>query len=118
MDRRNNSIQVIQPYKYKGQWVFDDTSVGLLREPFVAGTDRIIDEIVSEIPNAHNGFILIFSSNPFPTSQTVLEWKREESGGNWYYSDEFNLEGWLCPAMYKYFHEAPAKIYIQVNGYL
>lgn len=27
-----------------------------------------------------------------------LEWAREEYGGNWYFSPEFKMEGWLCPA--------------------
>ncbi len=30
----DNSLMVIAPYWYKGTWVFDDESVGLVREPF------------------------------------------------------------------------------------
>ena len=39
----HNSIFVIKPYKWEGLWVFDDDRVGLVREPFVAGADRMID---------------------------------------------------------------------------
>jgi hypothetical protein len=35
-----NAISVLIPYKYEGLWVFDDPSVGLLREPFVCGIDE------------------------------------------------------------------------------
>ena len=77
-----NEITVIHPYKYSGMWVFDDARVGLEREPFVAGADLMIDQIVASIPNAEEGFSMIFSRNQFPGSQYRLEWKRAESGGN------------------------------------
>jgi hypothetical protein len=42
-----NAINVICPYKYDGTWVFDDPKHGLVREPFVAGTDEIRRQLVS-----------------------------------------------------------------------
>ena len=47
-----NSIRVILPYKYHGSWVFDDPAVGLHREPFIAGIDTMIDQLVADIPDA------------------------------------------------------------------
>jgi hypothetical protein len=44
-----------------------------------------------------------------------LEWRREESGGNWYYSDKYQMEGWLCPALFKYFAKAPREIYVRAE---
>jgi hypothetical protein len=44
-----------------------------------------------------------------------LEWKREEYGGNWYFSSEFKMEGWLCPALFKYFDNAPKEIYVKAE---
>ena len=38
-----NQISVLHPYKYHGQWVFDDETTGLVREAFVAGADTMID---------------------------------------------------------------------------
>ena len=108
-----NSIRVIHPYKYEGVWVFDDERVGLIQEPFVAGADDIIEMLVEKIPNAENGFSLIFSDAPFPGHQVEFEWTREESGGNWYFIKELNMEGWLCPALFKYFGSAPQNIYAQ-----
>jgi hypothetical protein len=110
-----NSLLVIFPYRYQATWVFDDARVGLFREPFIAGIDTMIDKAVAEIPNAEKGFRAIFSASPFPGSQFRLQWRRTESGGNWYYSDEFEMEGWLCPALFKYFPAAPPEIYVKVE---
>jgi len=110
-----NALLVIAPYKYQGAWVFDDPAVGLSREPFIAGIDTMIDKAVVDIPNAEKGFRAIVSASPFPGADLKLEWRREESGGNWYYSDRFNMEGWLCPALLKYFLTAPRQIYVQVE---
>ncbi len=106
-----NSIRIIVPYKYEGMWVFDDPAVDLVREPFVSGIDTIIDRLVADIPGAEQGFRLLFSATPFPGHQLKLEWRREESGGNWYHCPQFEMEGWLCPALFKYFDEAPKELY-------
>lgn len=111
-----NSILVIHPYKFEGLWVFDDERVGLDKEPFVSGADDMIDKLVSEVPNAEKGFNLLFSSNPFPGFDAELDWIREEFGGNWYGSTDLGMEGWLCPAMFKYFDEAPIKIFAQFKA--
>ena len=42
-----------------------------------------------------------------------LEWRRSEYGGNYYYSPKYEMEGWLCPALFKYYKEAPQEIYIR-----
>ena len=106
-----NSLFVISPYRYEGMWVFDDPAVGLVREPFVSGIDVMIDRLVADIPNAAAGFRLIFSPEPFPGYTVKLEWRRTEYGGNWYYSPDYQMEGWLCPALFKYFKAAPKELY-------
>jgi hypothetical protein len=106
-----NALLVIQPYLSHGTWVFDDPAVGLVREPFVSGIPQMIDDAVKNIPNAQNGFRLIFSTGPFPGYQVELTLVREEYGGNWYREEGRNREGWLCPALFKYFSKAPQKIY-------
>ena len=110
-----NSLQVLRPYKWEGSWVFDDASVGLNREPFVLGIDRMLDRLVEKIPNADQGFRLIFSPRPFPGFSAKLEWRREESGGNWYFSPTFGMEGWLCPALFHYFAAAPQELYAKAE---
>ena len=110
-----NAIKLIAPYWYEGTWVFDDEATGLQREPFVAGVPEMIDELVGDIPEARSGFRLTFSDQPFPGVQVELTWLREEAGGNWYRSDRSEKEGWLCPALFRYFEHAPRKIYTRAD---
>ena len=111
-----NSIFVIKPYKWEGMWVFDDPDVDLVKEPFVGGADTIIDVATTQIPNASQGFLAVFSASYFPDAQIVLEWVREDGSGNVYRWQEKEMEGWLCPALLKYFERAPEKLYVQVKG--
>ena len=111
-----NAINVIAPYQYHSMWVFDDPRVGLVHEPFVAGADTMIDRVTADIPEANKGFLMVFSATPFPGHQFKLEWRCADSGGNWYYSPQLDIEGWLCPALFKYFAHAPEEIYIQVKA--
>ena len=110
-----NSLRVIVPYWYEGTWVFDDESVGLNKEPFVAGVPEMIDNLVKKIPNARNGFRLIFSSAPFPGYQRKLTCVREEYEGNWYKIEDQQIEGWLCPALLRYFDKAPEKLCVKAE---
>ena len=111
-----NAITAIHPYKSEGLWVFDDAHVGLVREPFVSGADEIIERLAQDIPDAARGFTLLFSAGPFPGHQATLEWRRQELDGNWYYSPEVGIEGWLCPALLKYFETAPERIYAEFKA--
>jgi hypothetical protein len=111
----DNSLYVLHPYKDHGSWVFDDARVGLEREPFVLGIDDMIQRLVAKVPRAEQGFQLIFSPRPFPGYAAKLEWRREESGGNWYFSPTYGFEGWLCPALFKYFENAPKELYAKAE---
>ena len=95
--------------------MFDDEATGLVREPFVAGVPEMIDALTAEIPNAEKGFRLVFSGAPFPGAQVELDWVREEMGGHWYRASLTESEGWLCPALFKYFDAAPKKIYAKAE---
>jgi len=106
-----NALNAIYPYRYEGLWVFDDPKVGLVQEPFVSGADLIIDRLTVQIPNAEKGFRLLFSATAFPGFTAQLEWRRADLSGNWYYSHELDREGWLCPALLKYFDAPPKTIY-------
>jgi hypothetical protein len=108
-----NSIHVIHPYKHEGTWVFDDPSVGLVQEPFVDGADAIIERLVAAIPDAARGFTLLFAAAPFAGANARLDWRRADAGGNWYYLEALAMEGWLCPALFKYFSAAPPTLYVQ-----
>ncbi|GAB2174597.1 DUF6717 family protein [Dongia sp. agr-C8] len=110
-----NAINIIAPYRHLGMWVFDDPKVGLVQEPFVSGADTMIDRVVADLPDAAHGFLLVFSAGPFPGYQLKLDWRRAESDGNWYHAPALDLEGWLCPALFRYFEAAPPEIYVQVR---
>ncbi len=111
-----NTLIVIHPYKHEGMWVFDDDTVGLIREPFVSGADDIIDRMVEGLDDAESGFRLVFSSKPFPGFNAKFEWRREEFEGNWYYNADLGMEGWLCPALFKYFDAPPEELYAQFKA--
>ncbi len=113
-----NEINVIEPYRYLEMWVFDDPKVGLSAEPFVGGADTMIDRITAELPDADRGFIMVFSAHSFPGRQFQLQWRRREDNGNVYYSPELDAEGWLCPALLRYFEAPPNEIHVQVKAKL
>ena len=97
-------------------WLFDDPAKGLHRELFVGGIPEIIDAAVAAIPAARSGFRLVFSAGPFPGHQVQLDWVRGDQTGNWYRNVATGAEGWLCPALFKYFDEAPAQIYAKAEA--
>ena len=65
------------------------------------------------LPKAESGFRLLFSARPFPGFQEEITWLRGEYEGNWYRWEKRRAEGWLCPALLKYFDKAPEKIYVR-----
>jgi len=111
-----NSLFVIAPYKYEGMWVFDDSRAGLDQEPFVGGADTIIDRLTADLPQADRGFRLIFSALPFPGYALKFDWVRPELSGSVYHSPELGMDGWLCPALLKYFPEAPPTLYVKAEA--
>ncbi len=112
---RENAIMVISPYKDQGTWVFDDASSGLVKEPFVAGVPEMIDVLVKDVPGADQGFRLLFSAAPFPGYQKKLTWLRGDMGGNYYALDNPPMEGWICPALFKYYEKAPAALFVKAE---
>lgn len=115
-DVRNNTLKAIQPYYSSGTWIFDDAATGLRAEPFVHGIPEMIDRLVADIPNARAGFRLTFSATPFPGHTLRLERAEAYGGGNFYLDPATGRRGWLCPALFKYFHVAPDAIYIQADA--
>lgn len=107
---------VIHPCRDNGAWVFDDPEADLVKEPFVSGMEDMIDLMVADLPDAERGFHLYFSAAPFPGYRLELAWQREEYDGNWYRGDALDMEGWLCPALLKYFDTAPERIYARVKA--
>lgn len=105
-------------------WVFDDVPKGLINEGLVSGTDKILDRIAARFPNGENGFSLTFSDEPFDGHELTFEWLKSGEGdglaegvtGNWYHEPKTGFEGWLCPALFKYFNTAPKHIYVKAEA--
>lgn len=114
-DAPANAIMVIAPYRHAGTWVFDDPAARLVREPFVAGVPEMIDALVKDVPGAPDGFRLLFSAQPFPGYQKKLTWLRGDQRGNYYQMDDPPMEGWICPALFRYYKAAPDALYVKAE---
>jgi len=105
------------PYKHLGSWVFDDERAGLVQEPFVAGADVLIDRaLAAKGIDGSRGFRLTFSAGQFPGYDHRFTLSRAGEGDNWYASEDFQLEGWLCPALFRYFTQAPQALYAKLDA--
>lgn len=115
---RNPMPITIYPYKFRGSWVFDLPEKHLDKEAFVQGADKIIDYITRDIVGAEDGFVLVFSENPIVNCTHTLTFLRSEFGGSWYrliVSKTQYIDGWICPALFKFFPTAPDYIYVSVE---
>lgn len=111
-----NQILTIQPYRRGSVWVFDDEKVGLHAEPFVGEINTMINAMLVRkglIPS--EPFTALFSASAFPGVGMILRHLRGDMGGNWYNDTSTGLEGWLCPALFKYFVAAPKVIYVAAS---
>jgi hypothetical protein len=120
----------IYPYLFDETcWVFDDQRTGLKEEAFVLGMTEMISKVVEAkaIPNAAKGFALTFGIEPFD-HDVELKWLSPSEAvetvatmipdvGNWYRGTVCGEEmvGWLCPALFLYFAEAPKKIFAKAE---
>lgn len=117
--KNNNALQIIFPYRERGTWMFDDESAGLVREPFVYGMDTMLSVMAGrmmggKVKGLTKGVKLVFLHLPFPEAVELI-WVREDVGGNWYRCPELDdRQGWLCPALFKYFEKAPPLLYVKM----
>lgn len=121
-----NSIFTMRVYRHQGMWVFDNPAVGLVKEPFVAGADTVFDHIAfdkyGEVYPADDVTIdIVFSDQPFPGWHVMAEHMGPHLSGDNYniVATEFDLledhDLWLCPALRKYYADAPDKIFMRVS---
>jgi hypothetical protein len=110
-----DAVMTIEPYWHENTWVFDDPQVGLEKEPFVEGIPEMITELAKDVPNARDGFRLSFSAKPFPGHQMTIDWVRAQGGGNVYRLHGTKSEGWICPALFRYYRQAPKHFYLRAD---
>lgn len=112
-----NALLVIEPYRSgKTGWRFDEPRLHLKGEPFIRGIPEMIDKMVDGISGSDKAVRLTFSQQEFPGWQFRLDLRREQDGGNWYYNEKYQMEGWLCPALFKFFPRAPRHIYAMAEA--
>lgn len=118
--RMNKTLELL-PYALRGCWVFDDSRTGLKEEAFVLGMSEILTAVVAlqQIPNAAKGFLMRFSDQPFEGAIASVS-KIPGGGlemGNWYRGQIGfqEMTGWLCPALYLYFAQAPEQIFMRAE---
>ena len=112
---KENQINVAHPYLWNGQWVFDDESRGLDKEPFVAGADDMLDHVT----NNGTSCTLLFSKDEFPDyTFKITKANRTALVGTFYDYDDGkrSIDLWLCPALFKYINPAPQEIYFKVKN--
>jgi hypothetical protein len=90
-------------------FAFDDPTTGLVREPFIGGANYWMDKFSED----KNSCTIAFSANPLPDYDVKLELKDTHliNGSN--YDDQEGRNIWLCPALFKYFANAPIELYIK-----
>ena len=109
----NSIFRVLARY-VNGVWVFDDSKFEIREQPFVFGSDLILEKMVAEVDGAQDRVNVLFSAIPFPGSEHCLEFVREETEGFVYRWVDHNLQGWMSPSLQNYFPEPAPKIYIQL----
>jgi len=112
----------IYPYWHDGCWAFDDPDTDLFEEPFVEGASEVISALVEkhQINDAKEGFEIAFSDGPFIENASVVEFVAHDRGGARYHTsiDGQEMEGWLCPALLRYFDSPPERIYLHLSPFV
>lgn len=114
MNKTNNAINVIFPYRTKyGTWVYDDEDLGVYAEAFVCGSSEVIDAIVGKRVKKCKATI---SSQPFPNPTLTLH-KIEKEGNipGWYRAEPLGMEHWLCSKVLDYFPDYPETMYVKIE---
>ena len=85
---------------------YEPTPLPLTRCPGRESTSR---------PVLPSGFhpVVLFHAISRPSVSAIVQ--RSDGNGNYYYPHAHDMEGWLCPALLKYFAEPPKEIYFQVE---
>ena len=117
MSITKNALYVISPYRTKGgQWVFDDSAKELEQEPLVCGADTLCSRLFDK----YGDFNLICSDSGLPEYDFRLKRDdlktKDEIDGTWYKAEKQDLDVWLCPALFRYYSDAPEFLYIKGNS--
>ena len=112
-----NAVYTVYPTRNKfGIWAFDDIDRGLKQEPLVGNVNLIVDAMAKDSGfSLEEQIPLMFSPFPMQNFQVELDMLETSEGGTFYYSSQYDLTIWLCPALFKYLPKAPDKLYGKVG---
>ena len=116
-----NSILGLTIYQAFNTFCFTDVERELYDEPFVAGMDKIIEDVLTRkrLLKENGMYHILISEKEFPGCDGVLNREEYEHDGAWYsiktLRDYETEKGWLCPATLKFFSSFPEKIYFQLK---
>ncbi|AIE73543.1 hypothetical protein D082_10150 [Synechocystis sp. PCC 6714] len=114
----NNSLFTIQPYWFGRTWVFNAPKLGVMAEPFVAGTNIVLTQLAKKHLGIEPGdgakFQLIFSAQGFPGLHLSFQRQEPEFNGYWYVSEAKDW-AWFSMAMTSFFTNGhPEELHLQV----
>jgi hypothetical protein len=128
-------VNIIRPFQSNGRWVFkhkeqilDLAPAGIMDavlSPLIIGVDKLIAFgcDIKKLPNAENGFVLLFSEQYFPNADVKFNFKEHKMNGWTYSIEELNLKGimpgqcaWICPYMKFYYSEPPKTLYLKIEA--
>lgn len=116
-----NHLFKLNAYFKAGLWMFDDEFRDIYEEPFVAGADRLFDEMSGRI---HDHTItecaIVFAHTPIPDADVHAVLSHGDGWDGHYYNvkrfkqELLGFQFWLCPALLAFYDEAPKNIFVKV----
>jgi hypothetical protein len=98
-----------------GLWKFDDERYGLRAEPLVDSATKLIDKLLKTA--RCNLCTVLVSNERVSKRQTRFEWLcATEPTGNVYVLPATGESGWLCPALFHYFDQAPQALFVYARA--
>lgn len=101
----------IDPYLEDGSWYFDDPKVGLVHEPLTDGVPELLALICDGEPERCR---LLFHDTKIGQPMITLVRDGSYLGSSVYHDPVTKQECLLCPALLRYFSQAPEVMYVWV----
>lgn len=115
INKKNNAINILNPYKVGDTWFYDDSDLKVYKEPFVMGSSEVITSLVGKDCTS---FEMLISKDPMPncTIKIVRRLDLETDGiKGWYQLESTDMVHWLCGHLLDYFNDYPDCIYIHLK---
>jgi hypothetical protein len=104
---------IIETYKLKdGTIVFDYPEYLIYKEPFIKGSDDLINY---RTENAEFATIQ-FSNYPIQNANAILHYHHSEEDGEYYIDQLTNMDCYLCPALFEFFEQVPRIIFAKITA--